>query len=524
MRGTIDNSVLSETASPRMDRACSVLLRTLFVVSFLHALFVMAIGTSQPLLDHHSFRQTQTAVASYWMLHGSSWIAYETPTLGAPWSAPFEFPTFQWLAAIIAWFGVPLDMAGRALSFVFFLAALWPLRILFRELRLSSESYLATAALFLASPMYLFWGRAFLIESCALFFALFWLALLARYLNQRNWRVAVAAIAMGALATTTKSTTFPAFAVLGGAGFVWAILRERQAGRPLADLARLTAACAAIALIPLAIGLVWVDYSDRLKEMNEFASHLTSKRMAWWNFGDLSQRLSRTLWIETLIERVMPELLGRLWPLAIGALVAAAFDRCNFALVAAFTIAFLLPFVTFTNLHIVHNYYQVANGLLLLIAIGIGLGTLLAGRAAPLALFALVAVTAGQIVYFQKTAMPIITWDYGNNRLWRISRVVQANTTPDQGIIIIGDPWSSVLPYYTERKTFSLAEPFPAEQVGRVFDDPGKFLGGLALGGIVYCADRLAIYTKTAPLIEEFVRGRQVLGEYEGCQFLAPTR
>jgi hypothetical protein len=43
-----------------------------------------------------------------------------------------------------------------------------------------------------------------------------------------------------------------------------------------------------------------------------------------------------------------------------------------YAAVAA-VLAFLVPFLVFTNLHIVHSYYQTANAIFIIAAVGLGL-------------------------------------------------------------------------------------------------------------------------------------------------------
>src|SRR6516164_7335827 len=206
-------------AAPRAFPTASLenMLWVLLVLAFIHALGALAVGINQPLLDMDYFRQTQTALTTYWLLKGGPWLAYQTPALGAPWSVPFEFPVYELITAAVAAIGVPLDAAGRLVAFGFFLGSLLPLRILFVELKLGQVSYLATAILFLTCPLYLYWSRTFLIETCALFFAVLWLALLVRYLNRRVWTAVAGALAAGCLAILAKSTTFPAFTVLGSA-------------------------------------------------------------------------------------------------------------------------------------------------------------------------------------------------------------------------------------------------------------------------------------------------------------------
>jgi hypothetical protein len=164
----------------------------------------------------HSFRRTQTALSAYWILHGGPWLAYETPAVGYPWAIPFEFPVLQLVVALFAKIGIPLDVAGHIVSFCFFLGCLVPLRMIFREGGLGTRTYLASSILFLTSPLYLYWSRAFLIESCALFFSLSWLALLMHFLRAGRLVTAILATLCGCLAILAKATTFPAFAVVGG--------------------------------------------------------------------------------------------------------------------------------------------------------------------------------------------------------------------------------------------------------------------------------------------------------------------
>src|SRR5579862_7514545 len=69
-----------------------LVLLSIAAALLVHGLALLALRWSTPVIGMHAFRQTQTAITSYWMLKGSPWLAYETPVLGPPWSIPFEFP------------------------------------------------------------------------------------------------------------------------------------------------------------------------------------------------------------------------------------------------------------------------------------------------------------------------------------------------------------------------------------------------------------------------------------------------
>ena len=62
------------------------------LVALIYSFYLAVTYAGQPPLDVHSFRQTQTALTSYWFIHQGFQFAYETPVVGAPWAIPFEFP------------------------------------------------------------------------------------------------------------------------------------------------------------------------------------------------------------------------------------------------------------------------------------------------------------------------------------------------------------------------------------------------------------------------------------------------
>jgi hypothetical protein len=492
-------------------------------LAVVYALDVLVIGLWQPLLDLHYFRQTQTALSVYWMLHGGPWLAYETPVLGAPWSIPFEFPIYQWIVAPLAMTGLPLDAAGRIVMFAFYIATLWPLRILCRAAGLGRIAFLATAILFLTSPLYLYWSRTFMMESCALFFSSMALALLAVYLRDRGAWVAVAATASGTIATLTKATTFPAFAFVGGCLILIDLGRRLAARRALAELWRVVVPGIIITL-PLILGYVWVYYSDHIKDANEFGRMLTSANLASWNFGTLAQRLSRQLWVGVIQTRVLHDLFGPGVLIAFAA-AGAALTRPRFAVVAVLAVVgFLVPFLVFTNLHIIHNYYQYANGIFALAAVGIGIAAI-AEAEHPLnyvlAGGILTVLVVSQVAYFRRNFEPHIVNDVTQDSVLRVAQLVKAKTPEDSSILVFGTDWNSIVPYYAERK--GLAVPFwiPPPLLDKVLAQPQTYLGDRPLSAIVICPDRLGGYKTRAAAIEQFAAGRAKIGEFGDCQVLA---
>ena len=105
-----------------------------------------------------------------------------------------EFPVYQWCVARFSGLtGMALDQSGRAIS-IFFLLATLPAVCAFAELvGLKRPARLLVAAAILSSPVYLFYGRAFMIETTAVCFATWFVVATARSVRDLSWSWAIAA-------------------------------------------------------------------------------------------------------------------------------------------------------------------------------------------------------------------------------------------------------------------------------------------------------------------------------------------
>jgi hypothetical protein len=523
--------VTTQTAvtGPSGERQQSI-LRTVLIValilSILYALAVLWLGLFQPLLDQYYQRQTQSALDAYWLLRGSPILAYETPIAGYPWSLPMEFPTYHILAAVLSLTGLPLDAAGRIVSFAFFLGCLWPLRMLFRVLHFGTCAFLFTAIMFVISPIYLYWSRTFIMESCVLFFSLVWLTLFAMYLNERALKFLFGAVAAGSLVAVTKIQTLPAFMVLGGILFLREI-RTTWAKRFPADAVRVLALAVLAFVVPLVCVVWWTLYADSVKVHNEWGALLTSQALTRWFFGTLDQRLDWTIWRDAFFARTFSNTFGYAAILAVIVLSATLRLREYAYPALAAMLAFVVPFLLFTNQHVVHTYYQAANAIFIIAAVGLGLASLAKLKHSWIALACLAAIGIGQVLYFDSVYADYLSKDFSNHRLFRIASIIRSSTEPDSSLIVVGN-WSSAIPYYAQRKSFVIPgwDWMPIPLLERVLANPQHYLDGARLGGIVYCADDdgMPWGLERQTLIANFLSHRAVVGESGSCQLLAPTK
>jgi hypothetical protein len=486
-----------------------------------HALFILFHGLNGPLIDQHGFRQTQTALSARELMRGGPFLRYLTPVVGSPWSIPFEVPIYQWIVARVASTGLPLEAAGRLVSFGFFAAGFWPLRMLWRDLRLPPLGLPITCALIAGSPQYGFWSRTFLIESCVWFFALLWLACFVRFLTARRPVHALAALAAGVLAVLTKSTTFPAFALAGGlimAPTAWRFLRD---GLPRGD--RAAAALALMALLPpFVAGAVWVGYSDQVKAENPIGALLTSGALSLWTFGNWTQRAH-------LLGRdvggvVMMDMFGYGAILIPPLLIAGCrVGRRETVAILICVSAFVTPFLIFTNLFSVHNYYRYANDAFLLAAAGIASAAVARTRRGPALVAAgLVLILGTQFLRFQAVQGRWMAVSPARDPLLQIGLAARSLTSRDDGLIILGNDWDSTIPFYADRWALVMPEWVPDERANDILDNPARHLAGRRFAGVVHCdfgnppANPGRIARERA-----FLSGRTVLARSGPCELLS---
>ncbi|MDB5244044.1 MAG: hypothetical protein JWP57_4670 [Spirosoma sp.] len=506
-------------------RPLTLLAWVMLASVFGHSLYVFLGWLNDPLLDQHSFRQTQTALSVYWISQGGPILAYETPVLGSPWSIPFEAPVYHLPVAILVVLGVPLDAAGRMVSFIFLLGASWPLRMLWRDLAFPPVAYPMACALLLASPLYLFWGRSFLIESCAWFLALLWLAMFARFLTSKYWAYAVAAMLIGSLASLAKVTTFPAFALVGGIIALPYVFRRLRQGRSLKALGLPLCGAAALVL-PFSVGLIWVLFSDSLRGENPFGALLSAAALSGWNYGDLAQRISTNLWEDVVAKRMLRDIFGDLGIFALIPLLGAVLIWRSFLTVIVCIGAFLTPILIFTNLHLVHNYYQFANGAFLLVALAIALGTLPRIRFGNvLAGLILVVVVGSQLARFERRNMVWMVTGAAGNPAQQIGILARGMLPDDGSLFVLGEDWSSTVAYYARRRALALPYSAPQTLMEDVLRDPQSYLAGTRFAGVIDCIRAGSDYGSVMqPQVDAFLAGRLLLAKSGHCRLLSAEK
>ncbi|WP_141218255.1 hypothetical protein [Bordetella genomosp. 11] len=446
---------------------------------------------SQPLVDLFNFRQAQTALTSYWMIQDGWRLAYETPIGGAPWAIPFEFPVYQAIVAGISWaFNWPMDPVGRMVTFGFLTACVVPALKLQRRLQLSPEAFFVFCCLLFSAPIYMYWGRTFMIETAALFFVF---ASLPHFVDMLQGpgktKAAIFFSLWTCLSLLQKVTTgLPVVAILGT---VWLINAGRVwRGHGFRSILRGNWVDALAFAAPVILAFAWTEYTNQVRMENTLGAYLTNAGLTTWNWGTMHQRVSAQFWREVLWGRLFERNLAGV--LGVGVIAAAlCIGRLGVRrkLMLVTLLLGLLPFFTFTNLYIVHDYYPTACVIFLIAALALAIGQWArAGNVARLTSLVLLMAFVGHGVYqFRKVYQSEAQYRDRVARLpeLTVARTLEASTSSNAALVLYGYDWSSQMAYLTQRRTFTVPK-WPGK-LTEVWNDPQRFLGTSPLGAIAVC-------------------------------------
>lgn len=432
---------------------------------------------AQPLLEAHWFRQTQTALTAYWAGIDGPRLRYETPVAGAPWSIPFELPLYQWLVALLhAVSDVSLGAVGRLVSFAALIGCAWPARRIFRLLGLSALTLPVFLAFLFSSPLYLLWGRAFLYETFGLLLTAWGVAFALAMIRDRDakrisWP---AAVFFSLAAVQAWATAVPAIIVLAAC---W--LRARRA----AGFSRISSneweQSLGVFVAPLVIGVIWISFADGVKAANALGAQMTSGHLMEWTYGTIGQRLSTAFWYEIGWTRVLVRNAGGL--LGVGLLVGTIFFTRAAPRRAALTggAVALVSVLTFSNLHLLHEFAQSGFVAFVLAALAITAVALAQRTGSAADLLAVIAVMLGSnYSEFSSNAARVIRreFDATNTRTLAVADVLRAHTAADVPVVIFGNDWCSDIAFYSQRRTFTVPEFF--SRYDEVLAHPESFVGG----------------------------------------------
>lgn len=492
---------------------------------FAYALYIAVKYSNQALLDQYSFRQTQTALTAYWFAKDGFQLAYETPVAGPPWSIPFEFPLYQYLVSIISKsFGFPLDAVGRITSFIFLALCIIPVRSITNNLKIKELSFYIFVALLFSSPVYIYWGRTFMIETAALFFSIaaikYFIDIIQEKNSLKSGSLFLLFMTIGILQKAT--TGLPILALLCLIYiYVW-IEEAFTSNKPFSN--KKIMLLIIYFGIPLLIGVLWTIYTDQIKLLNGLGINLTSKSLSAWNWGTLSQKLSFDLYREVIWKRIIEQNLSGILGVAI--LLIALLSNTNKTVKSIIVISLLmglLPIFLFTNLHIVHTYYQSANMIFFIYSVAISLGVVLNNYFKKNIIIFTITVLMIMSNYFwlNKEYFGFIKAKYNkeNSRDFSVSEIIKKEIPEGKYFVAFGNDWNSSFAYLSERKSFTVPGFF--KQYNEISIHPEDFIDESHLGAVVLCPPLESPTINSLTHWSSNNRNWKV-GEVHGCYIAVP--
>jgi len=441
-------------------------------------------------LDKFAFRQTQTALTTYWFREEGFKLAYETPVAGFPASIPFEFPIYQLMVAFIAKIlNIDLNIVGRLVNALFFIACLIPIKRITKLLNLSEEVFYIFCILAYSTPIYLYWGRAFMIENAALFFTIMAVSyFLESYNNKKINKNTYLYIVFITLAILQKATTaLPVMVLMMFTYFISIYYPNEKIIQALKSLD--FKIIFYYFILPILIGYSWVAYTDHIKMKNLLGQQLTSSALSNWNWGLFSQRISGSLYTDTfLLQMVQKNIAGILGIaiLTIGFILSDS--KKNRLIIFSLVSLSILFLVLFPNLYIIHEYYQNANLIYLIYALAICLGVILRNKiGSTCVLIITLLISCNNYIIFYKDYLPIIATVFNSsNRDYEIAKNLKNEIAKDDFFMAFGNDWSSTFAYLSERKSFTAPAWIPGYQ--KIKANPSNYSSEHVLGGVVSCS------------------------------------
>ena len=415
--------------------------------------WAVTVGWTNGNLPGTEFRQTQTAISTQFILRDANFsFAYPTPVLGQPWSIPMEFPLYQWTVAQVSHLpGLTLIQAGRAVSIACFYGALAALFPLLGALEVTRLRRLVVMGLVLTCPLHIFYARSFLIETMALMFALWFLVAFGRMIHAPTWGRLLLVSALGVPAGLVKVTTFMVFLLPAGLWTLFEMHRQFASGGWAATARRGFWALGAIAL-PLLLTAKWIGFADTVKRLNRNADFLGSGSLGDFNFGTAENRFSsETLgahWQHLLNNLAGPVLLVG------GIIMIFTVGRRSWRLIVVCLGCYVAPLVAFPTLYSFHDYYSLANTILLMTALGLAAAGLLDLRLRWLPWILLVGLHASQLWTYRQTyfRMQRDVSPGGSD----MTQAIELMTNPHEVLVVTGYDWDSSVPFYSQRRALMI--------------------------------------------------------------------
>jgi hypothetical protein len=436
----------------------NLVLVVIFMAALLTHAWLGSRNWTAGFMPGHEFRQSQTAFITHFIDRENDFsLLYEAPIVGKPWvSILLEVPFYEWsVVRLSRATGLSHVVAARSISLACFYLTLPALWLLLARMGVAPDRRLLPLTLILLCPIYIFYSRAFLMESMVLMCCAWFLMTYIEMMDRRRWPWFVLATVVGTGAALIKSATFAVWllpAAAYSAWLLWRDLRTRSGwGAPLQTIFWGFAGVT----VPLGALWLWIELTDPIKANHASAWIFTSANLSLGNWGldNLAARFSAHTW-STLLQRWQEALISP-WLIG-GALIAGlmAFPAPR-RHVAGLAAVFFLAQLLFPFAYAYQEYYFYACAVFLLGALGLVLNGVLDSRLPRWAAWLLVAVLPVALVnnYLRLYYPQQVIRSEGGHPY---TLALHDHTPRDSVIIVSGADWAAIVPLYSQRRALMI--------------------------------------------------------------------
>ncbi len=433
-------------------------LTGLFIVALLTHGWLATRNLTAGFMPGHEFRQSQTALISYFIDRENDFsLLYEAPIVGKPWvSILLEVPFYEWsvvgLSRATGWSHVVSARLISLTCFYLMLPALW---WLLGRVRMAPARRFLVLSLVVLCPVYIFYSRAFLMESMELMCCAWFLVGYVGMMERRRWTWFLLATVAGTGASLIKSATYAVWLVPAAAcAAVW-LWRDFRSGAGWRRLAETTFWGLAGVVVPLGALRLWIELTDPLKAAHASAWIFTSANLSLGNWGldDFSARFSAKTW-SILLDRWREALVAP-WLIIVALVAGLAAWPAQRARIAGLAAVFFLAQLLFPFAYAYQEYYYYACAVFLMGALGFALDGLLDTRLPRWVCGLLVVALPLALVHnYWKTYRPyqLVQSDGG----YPFTLALRDFTPRESVVVVSGADWAAMIPLYAERRALMI--------------------------------------------------------------------
>jgi hypothetical protein len=445
-------------AVPAPARRENLVLTVIFIVALLTHAWLATRNWTAGFMPGHEFRQAQTAFIAHFIDRQDDFSPlHEQPLVGKPWvSILLEVPVYEWsVVGLSRLTGLKHVVAARTISLACFYLMLPAVWLLLARLGMERHRRYLTLGLILTCPVYIFYSRAFLMESMELMCCAWFLVGFVGLMDRRRWPWFVLATVAGTGAALIKSATFAVW-LLPAAGYgAWQLGRDWRSRAGWGAALQTVFWGLAGVVVPLGLLRLWIELTDPIKAAHASAWIFTSANLSLGNWGldDFTARFSGKLW-GILLER-WSEALVKPWLIGVALVASLVAFPAQRARIAGLAAVFFLAQLLFPYAYAYQEYYFYACAVFLLGALGFGLQGVVDSRLPRWAAWMLVAVLPlAQLHNYRRYYYPQqVIPSHGGHPFTEALR----GATPRESVIVVsGADWAAIIPLYSERRALMI--------------------------------------------------------------------